>query len=177
MAYYKAFADKYSDLKHTQDGWCIKVEATKQLETEWGLVWYYPHAKYTGRDGYLNCKTNVYNTSIQSFATGDIVPIGLVYTWHATRHMDMMIVNTVHDSLIAEVPDVELDEYREISSECLTKRVYNYLKYVYNIEFSVDLGVEYTVGDRWSRLADGFEEIMVRVDTPYPMMKQLEEVA
>jgi len=166
MAYYQAFAEKYHELKFTQDSWCIEVDTTKKLETEWGMIWYWPDAKFSDK-GWLNYKTNVYNTSIQSLATGEIVPTALVYLWHATRHMDLIICNTVHDSIEAEVPDEELEEYQKIAVECMTKELYNYLERVYNIEYSVDLAVGITIGDYWGELPEGQNEIKVRVETPY----------
>lgn len=170
-AYYKAFADKYDSLKFTQDSWCIEVDTNKVLETEWGMRYYWPNARFD-HDGWLNVKTNVYNTPIQAFATADIVPIGMVYAWHATRHMQLMIVNTVHDSLIAEVPRDEHEEYQQIVAECLINRVYKYLSTVYNVQFKVDLSIGITIGDHWGELPEGQDEIVVKIETPYPFEEQ-----
>jgi len=164
-AYYKAFAEKYKDLKRTQDDWCIEVDATKKLETEWGMVFYWPEA--STRDGWLNVKTNVYNCPIQSLATAEIVPIGLAYTWHRTRTMKTILVNTVHDSIEAELPPEERELFKEVLVQSLTHDVYRYLDRVYHLKFTVNLSVGITVGHHWGEPLDGEDEVKVMIDTPY----------
>jgi DNA polymerase I-like protein with 3'-5' exonuclease and polymerase domains len=164
-AYYQAFGEKYHALKDTQDGWCIEVEATKVLETEWGMRFYWPHAKYS-HDGWLNVKTNVYNTAIQSFATADIVPIGLTHMWHRTREAEMLLVNTVHDSVEAEFPENERELYEEVVVQSLVDDVYSYLDRVYDVQFSVPLGVEMTIGRHWGETLEGESEIKIQPELP-----------
>ena len=164
--YYKAFAEKYFSLKETQDDWCIEVAATKKLETEWGLIFYWPEAKFSP-DGWLNVKTNVYNCPIQSLATADIVPIGLSYLWHRTRDMEVLIVNTVHDSIESELPRNEIELYRKCVVQSLLHDVYMYLDKVYDLQFTVNLGISTFVGTHWGELPDGEEELKVQVESPY----------
>jgi DNA polymerase I-like protein with 3'-5' exonuclease and polymerase domains len=165
-AYYQAFGDKYSELKETQDGWCIEVEAKKVLETEWGMRFYWPHARY-GRDGWLNVKTHVFNTPIQSLATADIVPIGLVYLWHRTRDDEMFLINTVHDSVEAEFPQHERELFHERVKQAFLDDVYKYLNDVYDLQFSVPLGVEIITGDFWGELPEGRDEFELKMENPY----------
>lgn len=165
-AYYKAFEDKYSSLKETQDGWCIEVAATKQLVTEWGMIFYWPEAQFSA-DGWLNVKTNVYNSPIQSLATADIVPIGLTYLWHRTRHMELLLVNTVHDSVEAEVPEKEMELYDEIAVQSLLHDVYRYLDIVYDLQFTVNLGIGTVAGTHWGELPTGGEETKIQIESPY----------
>ena len=165
-AYYAAFNEKYHQLVETQNGWCIEVAATKQLETEWGMIFYWPYARYDGA-GWLNCKTNVFNTPIQSLATADIVPIGLAYLWHRTRDMQVMLVNTVHDSIEAEFPPEERELYHDLVVQSLTEDVYKYLDVVYDVQFRVPLGVGMVIGEHWGETLEGEEEVTIQVETPY----------
>lgn len=165
-AYYAAFKDKYNALTTTQDDWCFEVGATKKLETEWGMRFYFPEAEFS-RDGWLNCKTNVYNIPVQSFATADIIPIGLTYFWHRTRDAELMLVNTVHDSIEAEFPPHERELFELTAVQSLTHDVYSYLDRVYNVQFSVPLGVGMVIGRHWGELEQNEEEIKINVETPY----------
>lgn len=166
QAYYQAFGEKYHALKYMQDSWCIEVAETKVLETEWGMKFYWPKAKFS-RDGWLNVKTNVYNTPIQSFATADIIPIGLVYFWHRSRDAEMFMVNTVHDSLEVEFPPNERELFEKLSVQCLTTDVYEYLAKVYDVQFSVPLGVGMVIGKHWGEPLEGEDEIKVQVEPPH----------
>lgn len=170
-AYYTDFAEKYSNLHDTQMGWCSTVGETKVLETEWGMRFYWPDARWQdskwGGKARLNVMTNVFNTAIQSFATADIVPIGLTHMWHRTRDHRMFLVNTVHDSIEAEFPPEERELFLELSQQSMLKDVYKYLLEVYNIQYSVDLGLGCTIGTNWGVLPDGEEEIIVKMQSPY----------
>lgn len=85
----------------------------------------------------------------QGFATGEIIPIALVHYWHRTRHLDMEIWNTIHDSIAARVHKDCVDEAMQLSKSCLTTDVYNFLREVYKYEFRVPLGVGVKVGKNW----------------------------
>lgn len=163
--YYQAFTDKYPNLHASQEGWCIEAEATKKLETEWGMIFHFPHARYN-QYGYLNCKTNVYNIPIQSLATADIIPIGLAYCWHRTRDMEMFLVNTVHDSIEAELPENERELFETIVVQSLTNDVYDYLYKVYDLEYTVPLGVGMVIGRNWGEPLEGEDEIKIQMETP-----------
>jgi DNA polymerase I-like protein with 3'-5' exonuclease and polymerase domains len=147
--YYADFARKYSGLARVQEKWAMEVVNHKMLETEWGMIAYWPDAKMD-RTGYLNVKTNVYNWPVQSLATAEIIPIALFLFWHMTRHLDVKIINTVHDSIIVDHPKELLAEVIEIGNEAFTRGVYKYLGLVYNLSFSVPLGTGVKAGTHWS---------------------------
>jgi len=176
-AYYAAFAEKYHNLVDTQDDWCHEVEHTKVLETEWGMRYYWPNArwqrsKYGGKER-LNVKTNVYNTPIQAFATAEIVPIGLTYMWHRSRDCEMFLVNTVHDSIEAEFPPEEEQLFLDIAELSMLNDVYFYLSEVYNVQYSVDLAIGATIGKNWGVLPEGEDEIVIKMNTPYPLTNEV----
>lgn len=168
-AYYQAFAEKYQGLVHTQEGWCIDVEQTKMLETPWGFRFYWPDARVIkGKygDSYLNVRTTVFNAPIQCLATAEIIPIALAYYWHRTRDTDIMIVNTVHDSIICEFSPESRELFENLGVKALTEDVYSYLQRVYEMHFSVPLGVGIKVGTHWGELLEGEEEKNVTVPCP-----------
>jgi DNA polymerase I-like protein with 3'-5' exonuclease and polymerase domains len=161
--YYQAFKDKYQGLVETQEKWVATVVNNKCLETEWGFRFYWPETRVSS-DGYLNVRTKVMNAPIQSFATADIIPIGLAYFWHRTRDAQMMIVNTVHDSIEAEFPPHERELFESVAVQCLTGDVYNYLRDVYKVNFDVPLGVGMVIGEHWGEPLEGEEEVNVQVE-------------
>lgn len=169
-AYYQAFADKYHELVFTQEGWCLDVAETKRLVTPWGFVFHWPQASVSvtkyGKP-YLNVRTSVMNAPIQCLATAEIIPIALVYFWHRSRNSDIVLVNTVHDSIIAEFPASCRELFLELGVQCLTHDVYQYLHEVYNYDFKVPLGVGFKIGKHWGELPEGEEEISVSVPSPY----------
>jgi DNA polymerase I-like protein with 3'-5' exonuclease and polymerase domains len=63
--------------------------------------------------------------------------------------MEGRILNTVHDSIIAEFPPEETEAFHELSQQCLMDDVYSYLHDVYDIDLTVPLGCGVTVGTHW----------------------------
>jgi len=152
VRYYRAFRQKYSTLFDAQTGWTYEVLTTGKLVTEWGLIFYWPNTTIS-KSGYISNTTSIFNYPVQSFCTAEIVPMALVFFWHRIKRMALrlFLVNTVHDSIIAEVPPDEVDVFRNIGNKALTEDVYNYLVNNYHIHLTVPLGVETKVGPYWSK--------------------------
>lgn len=156
-AYYRFFQEKYNGIYKTQEQWSYIVLRDKMLTTEWGLKFYWPDTKLEvnakGGKGYIKNRTSIFNYPVQSFATAEIIPIALVYTWHYFKALGLkgFLVNTVHDSVIAEIPPEEEEIFREICEYCFTSLVFNFLNHVYAVRFTVPLGTETKVGTHWSK--------------------------
>lgn len=120
----------------------------KKLRTPYGMEFFWPDTKMD-KSGYINNTTSIYNYSIQGLATAEIIPITLVLFWHLTRDLNIMVVNTVHDSIISKVHKNAVDEYKELSVYCFTTGVYAFLKEVYNYQFQVPLGCGIKVATHW----------------------------
>lgn len=150
--YAKYFHTHYGTLYKVQTDWTYEVLKTKKLKTEWGLVFYWPDCKADSRTGYIKYSTEIANYPISCLATGEIIPIGLVYTWHMMRDQKMVgfITNTVHDSVIGEIPLYEIDQWRAIVEDALTAKTYFFLDKVYGMKMTVPLGVETKFGTHWS---------------------------
>lgn len=147
--YCKAFRQKYNQLSDVQFGWATEASDTKRLETEWGMVYYFPYAEVT-KSGYITDSTKIYNIPIQAFATAEIIPIALVFFWHMTKDTDIVIANTVHDSIICDMPRDSVAQFAEIGTECMIDHVYQYLRDVYDVEMYVPLGIGIKVGNHWN---------------------------
>jgi DNA polymerase I-like protein with 3'-5' exonuclease and polymerase domains len=149
-AYYQAFRDKYSAIHETQQHWIRTVLREKSLRTEWGLEYFWPDTKTT-KSGYVTNTTSICNYPVQAFATAEIIPLALVCAWHriGSAGLDMFLVNTVHDSIIAEMPPNEVDAWHELAKQCLIEDVYTLLPKLYGISLTVPLGAGVTVGTHW----------------------------
>jgi DNA polymerase I-like protein with 3'-5' exonuclease and polymerase domains len=156
-AYYRFFQEKYNGIYKVQEGWTYLVLRDKSLTTEWGFKFYWPDTKLEvsarGGKGYIKNRTSIFNYPVQSLATAEIIPIALVYTWHYFKALGLkgFLVNTVHDSVIAELPPEEEEIFRDICEYTFTELVFGYLSRVYNIRFTVPLGTETKVGTHWSK--------------------------
>jgi DNA polymerase I-like protein with 3'-5' exonuclease and polymerase domains len=147
--YYRFFQERYCDITGTQRKWIDRVLNDKKLRTEWGLEYHWPNTKMDS-SGYISNTTAICNYPVQGFATAEIIPIAVVYFWHRSKDLQMFLVNTIHDSIISELPPEEQEQFEDLSRQCLIDDVYFYLSEVYGIDFTVPLGCETKVGDYWS---------------------------
>jgi len=148
--YYKAFRERYPQINLAQRRWLTDVLNTKRLVTPWGLRYYWPYAK-TSKSGYVNVTSAVFNYPVQALATAEIIPIAVVYFWHrmAEYETGMMLVNTVHDSLVAEIEPGMEETFKGLALQSFTRDVYQYLDKVYGMPFKVPLGCGIKIGDFW----------------------------
>lgn len=149
-AYYKFFQNKYGGIYKAQTGWTYTVARDKELVTETGLRFYWPDCT-VGSDGYVKYKTSIFNYPVQSLATADIIPIGLVYCYYRMLSLGLhsFLVNTIHDSIIGEIHPDEDAIFRGLVEKSLTGDTFSYLWRCYGIRFSVPLGCESKVGTHW----------------------------
>ena len=156
VEYYEFFRDKYEDIARTQGRWIDEVLANKSLVTEWGLRFFWPSTRME-RSGYITNREAICNYPVQSFATAEIIPIALVYFWYVCRAggLQLVVVNTVHDSIAAEFPPEEEPAFREVLRDAMTNKVYWYLERMYGVKLVVPLACGIKVGEHWG---EGKEE-------------------
>jgi DNA polymerase I-like protein with 3'-5' exonuclease and polymerase domains len=161
--YYDAFAEKYHQIASTQRGWTHKVLNEKKLTTEYGLVYHWPDCKMS-QSGWIKYTTNIYNYPVQGFATAEIIPLAIVCAWHRMSHMESFLVNTVHDSIIAELHPEEVQLWHEIAKQCLIVDAYMLLDELYNVELTVPLGAGVMIGSHWSNAEAKANETVYNAD-------------
>lgn len=149
--YAKFFKQKYNGISGTQRSWCLDVLAKGWFTTPYGMRFYWPGTTMHSRSGYIENTTAISNYPIQGFATGEIIPIALVHFWHRTKGMNIILFNTIHDSLVSRVHKDLVEEYKQLSKQCLTTDVYNFLDTVYNYKFKVPLGVGVKIAKNWGK--------------------------
>jgi DNA polymerase I len=178
-AYYAAFRERYPGITNTQNDWIRTVLESKQLVTETGHRFYWPTTKIT-RTGYITNRESICNYPVQYLATGEIIPIALIYQWHKlkARKLESFLVNTVHDSIVAEIHPDEQEVYRYDVIKSFTTDVYRYLYLVYTISFTCPLGIGTKIGYHWGKgdasAMDRDEEFLL--DTEYDFERDGNEV-
>jgi len=160
--YYATFQSRYHELHEEQKLWVNEVlsHSKGMLKTAWGMRFYWKFhltAYGTPMWGGKSIEPSVFNYPVQSLATAEIIPIALVYLYYRTKKAGLRVrfVNTVHDSVIAEVHRGDLADYTDLVRLAFGADIVQYLKTVYDLEFNVPLGVEIVAGQHWS---EGTEE-------------------
>lgn len=151
QAYYRAFKEKYRGVADAQQEWIDTVLTQKKLVTQSGLIFYWPDTRMT-QSGYVTNTTSICNYPVQSLATAEIIPIAVTYMWHRMKAAGLkaFIINTIHDSVITEEPPEEVAKINDIANQAFAGDVYNYLRKVYNIDFTVPLAVDNQSNNHWS---------------------------
>jgi DNA polymerase I-like protein with 3'-5' exonuclease and polymerase domains len=73
----------------------------------------------------------------------------LVLIWHLTKDLRCDIVNTIHDSVVAEVDEIDLDRYKQIVIDCFTTEIVWLMERLYGMKLKVPLGCEIKAGTHW----------------------------
>lgn len=155
--YYEFFKKRYEGITRWQKRNIDFVLENKYLETEWGLRYYWPDTRMDGN--YVTNSTAICNYPVQALATAEIIPIALVWFWHRLKRsgLKMFIVNTVHDSIIVELPEEEIDAFRELSRQTFCVDVYSTLRLLFGMVFTVPLGAEVKTATHWGGKGHGTE--------------------
>jgi DNA polymerase I-like protein with 3'-5' exonuclease and polymerase domains len=112
------------------------------------MTFFFPDTKMQ-RSGYITNTTSIYNFPVQGFATGEIIPIALVYFWHRAKDMRVKVFSTIHDSIAIKVHKDEVEEAKAVAKQALTYDVYEFLTRIYKYKFTVPLGLGTKVSRNW----------------------------
>jgi len=92
---------------------------------------------------------------VQGFATADIVPLACINIYNLMREKKVksLLINTVHDSIIADVYPGEERLMADIFNKG-TADVIPALKKYYDINFNVPLDTELKIGYDWLNMKE-----------------------
>jgi DNA polymerase I-like protein with 3'-5' exonuclease and polymerase domains len=158
--WYAEFRNRYPGINAEQERWKHEVLTSRNhsLTTAWGLKFFFPHASMS-KSGYVNVTASIYNYPVQCLATAEIIPIALVFLWHRIRaagfEEGIRLVNTVHDSVAAELAAEHVAWFEQASVQAFTTDVYRYIDTVYGLKFDLPLGAGVKVG---AHLGEGKEK-------------------
>lgn len=159
QAYYEAFKIKYSGVAQTQQEWLDEVVRTKQLRLASGLIMYWPTTTLQS-SGYITNREQICNAPVQSLATAEMMPVAITYMWHRMKlaQMESFLVNTIHDSAIAEIHPDERELFTEVGVQSFTSDSYEYFKVMYDLDWDVPMGAGIKMGEHWG---EGAEPIVI----------------
>jgi DNA polymerase I-like protein with 3'-5' exonuclease and polymerase domains len=153
-AYYAAFRERYPAIDRMQQEWLGTVLRDKELRIASGLKFYWPDTRVQ-ESGYITNTPSIFNYPVQSFATADIVPIGVTHLFWAGFGMGWRLVNTIHDSAVLEIPaTVSTELVESVARENMGDRVVDYVEKVYGHRMQVPLSGEFLIARHWGDKQD-----------------------
>jgi DNA polymerase I-like protein with 3'-5' exonuclease and polymerase domains len=152
--YYTKFLEKYKDIKVWHEQLQSEAIRFKRIKLPTGREYAFPYAERTPWGG-STYGTQIKNYPVQGFATADIVPLACIniYKLMQEQKVKSLLVNTVHDSIVADIYPGEEDVMSKIFKQG-TADVIPALKQYYNIDFNVPLDTELKIGYDWLNMKE-----------------------
>ena len=147
--YYSKFLEKYKGIKQWHEHLQNEAIRYKRIKIPTGREYAFPYAERMPWGG-SSYGTQIKNYPVQGFATADIVPLACIniYKLMKENKVKSLLVNTVHDSIVADVYPGEENIMSKIFKQG-TSGVIKSLKDYYNIDFNVPLDTELKIGYNW----------------------------
>ena len=148
--YYRAFKEKYAGVT----AWHEKLQADAvnkgYITLPSGRQYAFPGTKWNEWGGATN-RTAICNYPVQGFATGDLLPLSLVYLHKAmkSKQLKSVICNTVHDSIVLDIYPGEEDTCTELVVEAMMS-LPGECRRRYGMEYDMPISVEVKMGKNWS---------------------------
>jgi len=119
-----------------------------------GREFFFPGAKRL-RSGRITNATAVVNYPVQSFATGDIVPMACARAYRKFKMLDLKskLILTVHDSIVVDCHPDELEVVKKILTWSMTG-VKDELKERFNYDMALPLDIEISAGNNWMEMQE-----------------------
>ena len=152
--YYRKFAEKYKDITLWHERLQTDAIKYKQIKLPTGREYAFPYAERMPWGG-SSYSTQIKNYPVQGFATADIVPLACIkiYKLMKEQKVKSLLINTVHDSIIADVSPGEESVMSKIFRQG-TGSVIPALKEYYGINFNVPLDTEVKIGYNWLEMKE-----------------------
>ena len=152
--YYTKFLEKYKDIKVWHDQLQSEAIRFKRVKLPTGREYSFPYAERTPWGG-STYGTQIKNYPVQGFATADIVPLACIniYKLMQEQKVKSLLVNTVHDSIVADIYPGEEDVMSKIFKQG-TADVIPALKEYYKIDFNVPLDTDLKIGYDWLNMKE-----------------------
>ena len=145
--YYKSFLAKYSGVTAWHEKLKTEALTTKRVVLPSGREYAFPGAQRL-QGGYVKGTTQIVNWPVQGFATGDLVPLGVLSVYRkmkARTDLKSVMMITVHDDLEIDVYPGEEEEVTKIITEGLLDLNAMCMEF-YNLDFKYPLEVEVSIG-------------------------------
>ena len=152
--YYTKFLEKYSDIKKWHDELQTHAVKYKVVRIPSGREYSFPFAERMPWGG-SSYGTQIKNYPVQGFATADIVPIACIQIHKLMKKnkVKSLLINTVHDSIVADVYPGEEDVMSKIFKQGASS-VVSAMKDYYGITFNVPLDSDLKIGYNWLEMEE-----------------------
>ena len=150
VKYYTDFLKKYSRIDEWQEEMCTTAVKTKKVRIPSGREYSFPTASRNPKNLKVSPKTKIVNYPVQGFATGDIVPLGMVELSKEMKKADVksLMVLTVHDSILMDVYPGEEQQMAKMMRDTMSG-VRDVMKTRWGVDFNIDLPVDIKMGPNW----------------------------
>jgi DNA polymerase I-like protein with 3'-5' exonuclease and polymerase domains len=147
--YYSAFLKKYKQIAEWHEKLQNEAIKFKRVKLPTGREYSFPYAERMPWGG-SSYGTQIKNYPVQGFATADIVPLACIQIHKLMKEQKVksLLINTVHDSIVADVYPGEEDVMSNIFKQG-TSSVVPSMKEYYGINFNVPLDSELKIGYNW----------------------------
>ena len=148
--YYRAFKKKYAGVTTWHEKLQKDVVEKGFMTLPSGRQYAFPGTQWT-QWGTATNRTAICNYPVQGFATGDLLPIALVYVHKAmkSKQLKSVICNTVHDSIVLDIFPSEEDTCKELVVEAMMS-LPSECRRRYGVEYDMPISVEVKMGNNWS---------------------------
>ena len=152
--YYKTFAEKYKDITKWHEELQTQAITYKRIKLPTGREYSFPYAERMPWGG-SSYGTQIKNYPVQGLATADIVPLACIkiYKLMKEQKVKSLLINTVHDSIVADVYPGEEAVMSKIFDQG-TASVIPALDEYYGINFNVPLDTEIKMGYDWLNMKE-----------------------
>ena len=152
--YYRKFSEKYKGIAKWHEELQTEAIRFKRVKLPTGREYSFPYAERMPWGG-SSYSTQIKNYPVQGFATADIVPLACIkiYKLMKEQKVKSLLINTVHDSIIADVYPGEESVMSKIFRQG-TGSVIPALKEYYGINFNVPLDTEVKIGYNWLEMKE-----------------------
>ena len=147
--YFKEFFGKYRGIFKWHDKLQNEAISTKLVTTATGRQFSFPDCQ-RNRSGNANFKTQIVNYPVQSVATAEIVPLGVILLFNKLKEkrLKSVVINTVHDSVLIDTHPDEIDIVKDIGPQCLLD-AQDEAKKRFGLSDYIPLEVEMSHGSNW----------------------------
>tara|TARA_R110000787_G_scaffold103152_2_gene209512 strand:+ start:5263 stop:7305 length:2043 start_codon:yes stop_codon:yes gene_type:complete len=149
MVYFQEFFNKYRGVFSWHDRLQTEAVTSKRVVTATGRQFDFPDCQRQ-QNGNTSYKTQIVNYPVQSVATAEIVPIGVILLYRKIKELGLqsVVVNTVHDSVLIDTHPEEADIIKLIGPKCLLNAQDEALKR-FGLDMYIPLDVEISQGKNW----------------------------
>ena len=152
--YFKEFFGKYRGIFKWHEQLQNEAIQHKVVTTATGRQFSFPDCQ-RNTSGQATFKTQIVNYPVQSVATAEIVPLGVIILFNKLREMNLrsVVINTVHDSVLIDTHPNELETVKLVAPGCLVD-AQTEAKKRFGLSDYIPLEVEMSQGKNWMEQED-----------------------